>query len=124
MSFKESKICHKDAFLEDAEKIYGKTYKLLLANSAGHAAPGEQFSLYRRQARKSIYADLSYVNGPKMRKKPKSGDQEQVEDLLIMLLLSIGIEARTIAKVLGVVPSAISNKFPVTEIRKQSKLLR
>ena len=57
-------------------------------------------------------------------KKPKSRDQEKVEDLLVMLLLSIGIEARTIAKVLGVVPSAISNRFPVTEIRKQSRLLR
>jgi hypothetical protein len=64
------------------------------------------------------------MNRPKMRKKLKPGGQEQVEDLLIMLLLSTGIEARTIAKVLGVVPSAISNKFPVTEIRKQSKLLR
>lgn len=57
-------------------------------------------------------------------KKPESEGQEKVEDLMIMLLLSIGIEARTIAKVLGVVPSAISNKFPVTEIRKQSRLLR
>jgi phage terminase Nu1 subunit (DNA packaging protein) len=58
------------------------------------------------------------------RSEHKSKNQERVEDLLVILLLAIGIEARTIAKVLGVVPSAISNKFPVTEIRKQSKLLR
>jgi hypothetical protein len=58
------------------------------------------------------------------KKKPNSESQERSEDLLIMLLLAIGIEARTIAKVLGVVPSAISNKFPVNEIRKQSRLFR
>jgi hypothetical protein len=29
LSFKESKTYDKDAFLEDAEKIYGKTYKLV-----------------------------------------------------------------------------------------------
>jgi hypothetical protein len=58
------------------------------------------------------------------RSEHKSKNQERVEDLLIILLLAIGIEARTIAKVLGVVPSAISNKFPVNEIIKQSKIIR
>ena len=29
MSFKEPKIYDKDAFLEDAKKIYGKNYKLV-----------------------------------------------------------------------------------------------
>jgi len=61
----------------------------------------------------------------KMRgKKPKSENEERIEDLLIMLLLAIGIEAKTIAQVLNIVPSAISNKFPVNEIRKQSRLIR
>jgi hypothetical protein len=54
----------------------------------------------------------------------KKEDEESIEDLLIVLLLAMGIEAKTIAKVLGVVPSAISNKFPVKEIKEQSVFLK
>ncbi|MEM3419687.1 MAG: hypothetical protein QXR03_01650 [Candidatus Aenigmatarchaeota archaeon] len=57
-------------------------------------------------------------------KKERINYQKDVRDLLIILLLACGIEAKTIAKVLGVVPSAITNRFPVTEIQSQSKLIK
>lgn len=57
-------------------------------------------------------------------KKERINYQRDIKDLLIIFLLACGIEAKTIAKVLGVVPSAITNKFPVKEIQSQSKLIQ
>lgn len=45
---------------------------------------------------------------------------ESIKKLLITLLLAYGVEAKTIAKILGYSShSAITNKFPVKEIRKK-----
>ena len=55
-------------------------------------------------------------------KNTEDDDRADIRKLLIALLLALGVEAQTIAKVLGYKSrSAISRKFPVKELQKRLK---